>query len=94
MPHACTSLAPSWWNYTGVKLAKLAISVSEKVMDCRLSDCGLGGYDGSKPSYISFLSSSRVDREIERLETPRSRRCRTFLEYRLLPHIFSRFAIR
>ena len=32
----CTSLAPSWWNYTGVKLAKLAISVSEKVMDCRL----------------------------------------------------------
>ena len=51
----CTSLAPSWWNYTGIKLAKLAIPVSEKVPDCRPKNTRFGGYDGSEPSYIYIL---------------------------------------
>ena len=51
----CTSLAPSWWNYTGIKLAKLAIPVSEKVPGCRPKNSRFGGYDGSEPSYIYML---------------------------------------
>ena len=48
----CTSLVPSWWNYTGIKLAKLAIPVSEKHPDCRPKNIRFGGLDGSPASYI------------------------------------------
>ena len=42
----CTSLAPSWWNYTGIKLAKLAIPVSEKDQVCSPVIKAFGGVDG------------------------------------------------
>ena len=48
----CTSLAPSWRNYTGIKLAKLAIPVSEKDQVCSPVIGALGGYSGWEPSYI------------------------------------------
>ena len=55
----CTSFAPSWWNYTGIKLAKLAIPVSEKHPDCRPKNIRFGGLDGSPASYICGKATQR-----------------------------------